>query len=379
MQLIKKHEKEADIVFYIGIAIHLLLMVVGYGDWSIPFHGRWMKLAFGLFGIKILMTYYTKAEWGILILLGMIGALSYIATGDEYVVSVLVMIAAAKNVDMKRVCKWIFVTALLATIIIAVLSLFGIGGMAVDIRDYGRGGVEARWCFGFGHANNIHGTLWYLTALLTYLYFEKMNWKHYAVLTLLNVVLFYFTASKGGLIAMELVIVGAALLRYCKELVNAAWIYVIGALAVIGVCVLSFVSVSIEWLKSPILMLLDRVFTGRINLAYQHANIRMWKLLSCAGEFGDPVDNGWVTIFFNYGYVIGIVFILLHLYLLWTIWKQRNGVLLVIVVTNIFYTFMESSYTMNSSYLLSNLVYVSAMIIMAGRGKKENEPERLEA
>lgn len=377
MQLIKKKERLGNIAFYIGITIHLLLMVVGFGDWGVPFHGRLMQIAFAFLCVKILMTYYSKAEWFFMIILGSLGVLSYMGAGDEYVVSVIVMIFAAKGVDIRRVCKWIFLTALIFTVGTAVLSLCGIGGMPVDIRDYGRGGEEARWCLGFGHANNFHGTVWYLTALLTFLYFQKMDWRHYLILSIGNVVLYYFTISKGGLIATQLVVFAALLVRYIGTLEKQAWIYGCGVLGILGVFLVSMVSVSVEWLKSPILMLLDRLFTGRINLAYQHAHISMWKLISCAGEFGDTVDNGWVTMFFQYGYVVGILFVLFHLYLVYRTWKEKNGILLVLVITCVFYTFMEATYTVNSSYLLSNLCYITAMIFMAEKKELKNESGEL--
>ena len=376
MQLIKKQEKLGDIAFYIGITIQLLVMVVGYGDWGVPLHGRLMQAAFALFCIKILTTDYSKAEWIAMIALGGIGILSYIGTRDEYVVSVIVMIFAAKNIDFRRVCKWILLAALIFTVGTAILSLLGIGGMAVDIRDYGRGGVESRWCLGFGHANNFHGTVWYLVALLIYLFFEKLDWRHYLILTVGNIVLFCFTISKGGLIAVQLVIIAAVLLRYIRNLANKMWIYICGFFAVAGVFVISMVSVSVEWTQSSILMLLDRLFTGRINLAYQHAHISTWNLISSAGEFGDTVDNGWVTLFFNYGYVVGILFVLFHIYLVYRTWKQKDALLLVIIASCIFYTFMEATYTVNSSYLLCNLSYIAAMLLIAAKGEMRNESKQ---
>lgn len=377
MQLIKKKERLGNIAFYIGITIHLLLMAVGFGDWGIPFHGRLMQIAFVFFCVKILMTYYSKKEWLAMIPLGVLGVLSYIGTGDEYVISVVVMVFAAKNAEMGKVCKGIFFTTLAFTIGTAVLSLLGIGGIPVDIRDYGRGGEEARWCLGFGHANNLHGTIWYLVALLIILYFEKMDWRHYLLLTAGNLALYYFTISKGGLIATQLMIIAAFLLRYIKMLANQTWIYLCGVLGIAGVFLISMISVTVEWTKSSILMLLDRLFTGRINLAYQHAHISMWKLISDVGEFGDTVDNGWITMFFNYGYVFGMLFVIFHLYLVYKAWKEKNGVLLAVTLTCVFYTFMEASYTVNASYLLSNLCYITAMIFMAGKKELENESGEL--
>jgi len=376
MQLIKRRERLGEYAFYIGIAIHLILMTIGYGDYRIPFQGRFMHLAFVLLGIKIVTTYYSKTEWAVMAILGCIGALSYVATGDEYVVSVLVMILAAKNADMRRVCKWILMLVLVFTLVIAVLSLLGVGGTPVDIRDYGRGGIESRWCLGFGHANNLHGTVWYIVAMAVYLFFERLNWKHYLMLSLFNVILFCFTVSKGGVIATQIVIIAAMTLRYISKLEQQTWIYICGFLGILSVIVISMISVSVQWTESEILMFLDRIFTGRINLAYQHANANMWKWLSSAGELGDAVDNGWVTIFFYYGYIIGIVFILFQFYLIYRTWKEKNGILLVIVVTCAFYTFMEATYTMNNAYLLCNLSYITAMILLAEKkgivnGRKE--------
>ena len=375
MQLIKKQEKPGEIAFYIGIAIQLLIMAVGYGDWGIPFHGRLMQIAFAMFCVKILTTSYSKQEWIALFVLGGIGILSYMGTHDEYVISVVAMIFAAKNIDFKRVCKWILWIALAFTLGTALLSLCGVGGMAVDVRDYGRGGVESRWCLGFGHANNLHGTVWYLAALYIYLYFKKLDWRHYLLLTVGNVLLYVFTISKGGLIATQLVIIAALALKYIHTLKDMMWIYICGYLAIAGVVVISIVSVTVEWTKSSVLMLLDRVFTGRINLAYQHAHISTWNWLSSAGEFGDTVDNGWITIFFNYGYIIGVLFILFHIYLVYRTWKQKDGLLLAIIASCIFYTFMEATYTVNASYLLCNLSFVAAMVFIAAKRETENEPK----
>jgi len=378
MQLIKKQERLGELAFGLAMLIHLAVMVTGYGEWDIPLRGRLLQAAFVFFCIKILLTCYSRKQWIFIAVMGVIGSISYLFTKDEYVISVIVMLFAAVGTDMRKWCKYILFTALAITIVTAVLSLFGVGGIPVDIRDYGRGGEEARWCLGFGHANNFHGTIWYLTALSVYLFFEKMDWRHYLLLTFGNLVLFYFTISKGGLIAVQIVIIAACLIRYLRDLDKKTWIYICGMFAVISVFVISMISVSVEWEQSRLLMFLDRIFTGRINLAYQHANISEWRWLSRAGELG-VVDNGWVAVFFNYGYVIGFVFVLFHLYLIYKAWMKKNAVLLILIVTCVFYTFMESTYTINNAYLLSNISYLAAMILMAAKEEPENEPKQIKA
>ena len=89
------------------------------------------------------------------------------------------------------------------------------------------------------------------------------------------------------------------------------------------------------------------------------------------------MDNGWITIFFNYGYIIGILFVLFHIYLVYRIWKQKDGLLLVVIASCIFYTFMEATYTVNSSYLLCNLSYIVAMLLITNKREMRNEPRQL--
>ena len=364
MQLIKKQERLGEILFFIGILIHTLLMVIGYGDWSIPFHGRFMQLAFGLFCIKILCTWYTKQDWAVMIILGVIGALSYLYTGDEYVISIIVMIFAAKNIDMKRVCKWILVLSFVFTVGTALLSLMGVGGLAVDIRDYGRGSEEARWCLGFGHANNIHGTVWYLVMLVVFLYFEKLKWQHYLLVTIGNLGLFYLTASRGGMLAIQMAVIAALLLKYVPKIIDKMWIYLLGLLELVLFVVLSLISAIISPEFTPIISKIDNMLTGRLHLIRWYADMSKWKLFASGGDAA-IIDDGWAAVFMSYGYVIGAVFILFHVYLIYKIWKKRSGILLIMFATTMFYTFMEASYTMNTAYLLSNFSYIIAMIFVA--------------
>lgn len=364
MQLIKKQERLGEILFFAGILIHILLMVIGYGDWSIPFHGRFMQLAFGLFCVKISCTWYTKREWAAMIILGAIGALSYLYTGDEYVVSVIVMIFAAKNVDMKRICKWILMYAFVFTVGTALLSLVGVGGLAVDVRHYGRGSEEARWCLGFGHANNIHGTVWYLVMLVVFLYFEKLKWQHYLLITIGNLGLFYLTASRGGMLAVQMVVIAALLLKYVPQIADKVWIYLLGVLELAVFVMLSLVSAVISPERTPVISTIDNLLTGRLHLIRWYADMSKWKIFASGGS-AELIDDGWAAVFMSYGYVIGAVFILFHVYLIYKIWKKKNGVLLIMLVTTMFYTFMEASYTMNTAYLLTNFSYIIAMVFMA--------------
>lgn len=370
VQIIREKDNIGRYCFYLGILIQLFVMLVGHSAWDVPYRGRVLQVAFILFCLKILMTEYSIREWVAMILLGIIGSASYFVSGEEYVISIVVMVFAAKSIDMCTVIKWIFYSTLLGTMSIIVLSLFQVGGTIVDVRDYGRGTIESRWCLGFSHANNLHGTLWYLISLCLYLFYRKLKWVHYILLTLLNLAFFVLTISKAGMIATQIMIVAAWILKYYPKIKEKSAIYILGILCIVGIVGISMASVMIPCTENFILQFLDRIFTGRINLAYHDAPITNWRMLSHIGELG-IVDNGWVTVFFNYGYLIGILFVCIQIYLIYVAYKRKNGMYLVILITNAFYTFMEATYTMNNAYYLCNLSYIVAMIMMGEKHESE--------
>lgn len=370
IQIIRNKDIFGKYCFYVAMLLYVLVMIVGHSVWEVPYRGRVLQIAFVLCCLKILVTEYSVKEWLFLAILGMLGTASYLAIAEEYIVSIVAMVFAAKSVQMQPLIKRLFYSVLLGTVCIAVLSLLGVGGTIVDIRDYGRGGIETRWCLGFNHANGLQGTLWYLYALLIYIYFKKMKWSHYLFLTVLNIGLYMFTLSRAGMLTAQILIIAACILCYYPAIGRQLWLYLSGGFCIVAAVVLSLVSVMVHRDKSVILQILDLFFTGRIVLAYEGANISNWRLLSHVGELG-IVDNGWVTVFFNYGYLAGSVFVAVQLYLIYVAYKRRNGLYLAILVTNAFYTLMESTYTMNNAYFLCNLSYVVAMLMMGEKYESE--------
>ena len=78
-----KYEHIAKSIFYAALTIELVIMMVGHSAFMLPYRGRLTHVAFVLFGGKVLLTKYTKKEWAVIILLGMIGSVSYFSVDDE--------------------------------------------------------------------------------------------------------------------------------------------------------------------------------------------------------------------------------------------------------------------------------------------------------
>jgi len=364
VQIIKKYNKQANYIFFASIIIHILVTCVEFGEWDIPYRGRIMQIAFLLCCIKILMTYYSKLEWLIMTLIGLVGVISYSHTGEKYVLYVMVLVFAAKSVDMDKVLKAILYAMLVSTLLIALLSIVGVGGTLVDIRDYGRGTVENRYCFGFSHPNNIHGVLWYVTAIAILLFKDKFDWKYYSVFTAVNFGLYIFTVSRTGLIVTQLVIIGGLFYTYAnKYIFDKVWVYIVGCIGYIGIIALTLASVIVcSWEGyGPILGIVDRFTTGRVNLAYKYARIEWWHIWEQGGVSNSIIDNGFAAIGINLGYIVWGIYVCFVAYLLYISAKQRDGILLVVIMASILYMYMESSFAFNSVYLICNPLYLVAM------------------
>ncbi len=367
MQIIKKFDKAANLIYYAAVLIHILIMCEGFSVWETPFRGRLLQIACVLCCIKILMTYYEKVEWALIGIAGALSIASYACTKEKYVVYVAVLIIAARNVDMKVVLSLIFEGVLISTVLIAIFALTGLGGDISETRDFGRGIVETRYMLGFSHANNLHGTVWYIFAAMILLYKKKINWKIYAAATVLNIVLYCFTHSKTGLLVAQIVIIGGVLYTYFdKQVFEKIWAYITGAVVYILILILTIVSVTVNpWDNyGKFLTRLNDILTNRIKLSYESAYIGDWNALSVGGSHKDTIDNGFVALAAEYGYIILAVYAVFVGYLFYKSYKEKEGAALVILVTAVMYIFMERSYMINDAFLLSNLIYVIAMMFM---------------
>ena len=376
MQIIKKCDKAANIIYYIAILIHIAIMCEGYSVWETPYRGRLLQIAFVLCCVKILMTYYEKIEWIMIALIGAISIASYICSKEKYVVYVAVLIIAARNVDMKVVLSLIFEGVVISTILISVFSLTGLGGTVSETRDFGRGIVETRYYLGFSHANNLHGTIWYIFALAAILYKDRMDWKAYIIATFFNIALYLLTGSRTGFAVAQLIVFAGIAYKYLNKYVfEKIWIYILGAIGLIATIVLTIMSVTINPVSGygSILTKLNNAFTNRLRLAYESAYIGDWHAMTMGGSHKDTIDNGFVSVAAGYGYIIAILFIAFIIYIMYKTYKKKDGLLFSVVVTTILYTFMESSYTINDAYLLSNRLFIVAMLLIGSKEKHGSE------
>lgn len=356
MQIVKNKEKLGNTLFYLGIILEIIVMMTGHSQIILPLQGRVTHLAFVLFGCKILTTLYSKREWVIIILFGLLGTLSYFTCGDEYFIRAIIMVIAAKEVELERIAKTIFVATLAGTMIIVVLSFTGTLGVLVDVRHYGRGMEEVRWCLGFSHANNVHDIFWYLLAFFFYLENKRCIWIHYLVFTIGNVGLYMLTISRTGFITTQILIVGCVVIRYMPRLCNHILLYIGTVIGLTG-CMFITILGGLGGRSTPFSIMLDNLLTGRLEMVWEFAPVSKWTWFPPSRDLM-YVDNGFARVFYLYGVVIGMAYLLLLLYMSYHMYRTRNGVGVVILISAIFVTVMESTFIWNTSLLCNPIWFL---------------------
>ncbi len=369
---------------YLSVILEIIIVIIDKSNYINPIEGQLFRVTFLLAAVKVLLTKYTKKEWTWLIAFGLLGFVSYKITGRNEILRIVVFIAACKNADMRRILKLVFYTTLSGCMLLIVLSISGIYGGVALVADFGRGYVQTRYCLGIGHPNALHCMFLMLLSLGLYLYNDRMRWYYYIILFALNYGLFILTDSNTGILMSTCVIAGGVVVRYWKSLRTQAWVYAAGV-AVFLFCVLFSVLVADSrvtqpvnyWFANPWVAEAESHLNGRIvDLYYgsinQEGTTATWSLFS-GPENNYYFDMGFVRLFYWYGIIPAIVYIVLQVLLILQFYKKKDGMGLVMIIVFAVYTVVEAhlvSVYIGRNYILFLMgMYMSEILCL----EDENE------
>lgn len=362
--------KIAYYIFYVAVIVEVLLVLIDKSAYTNPIEGRIFQITFLLFLIKVCLTKYSWKEYLAVGLFLGLGLISDVMTERNEIIRIVMFIAACKNVDMKKCLKIVFFLTLLGCAIIISLSVTGIYGAVALTQDYGRGGVETRYILGMGHPNALQCMIWALTTLGLYLYGEKMKWYYYPIILGVNVVFFLLTDSKTSLLVTMFIMV----LAFFNKKNNSLLAKKIVAIASIVVTVMSILlSVLIAgnayriydyiWnfdrsFVTLFLEKLNRILNGRIRILVENdrfeGTIQTWTLFS-RPENNYYFDMGWVRLFYWYGIIPAVIFVVILLLIMLYCYRKRETAALIMIASFALYSVIEAHAI--SVYIARNYVF----------------------
>lgn len=381
------------LLFYIGLTIELLIVIIDKSNYINPIEGRLFQITFLIFACKLLLTDYNKKQWCAIILLEAVAFVSYRVTGANDLIRIVTFVAACKDIPLRQMLKYAFQVTLLGCLIIIALSVTGIYGEISLTQAYGHESVETtlyigeeaaeetRYTLGMGHPNALSCMFLMLVVMGVYVYFDRMKWYMYLFIMLLNVGVYMLTDSKTGMLIVTGFLAGACILSYCKILREKALIYVCGLL-VFALCIGFSVDAAVcaqrvrdaRWNEffyldpqdnKHIVALgrIDRHISGRIvsltDTARNDGMIHTWSAFSEPNNMKNYFDMGWVKLFYRYGVVPGAIYVIARLALLWKFWKKKDACGLLLFTILAVYTVVEA-------HLISVYIGRNFLLMMMG-------------
>lgn len=368
----------ANASFYAAILIEVMIVIVDKSNYTNPIEGRLFQLTFVLCFVKVCLTRYTFREYGTIFLFGIIGAVSYFATGRNELLRLIMLIAACKDIDMKKCFKIIFWLTLSGCLGIILLSVTGIYGNISLTADFGRGGMETRYTLGMGHPNALHCMVWALTTLGLYLYGNGMKWYHYLEVFAVNIGVFCLSFSRTSLLVGIFTIILSFLVSGKRpEAIKRAGAW-LGGLAVAGSIVISIVFAANayrvynydwhHWEETPdkitlLFVKLNNVLNGRIRILTEtdswEGTISSWSLFS-RPDADRYFDLGWVRLFYWYGIIPASICIIVLFVLISHCYRKKQYLAIALIAAFSVYTVIEAHGI--SDYLARNY-----MIFLVGQ------------
>ena len=356
---VSKIDKIGLYLLYFSVTLEIIIVIIDKSNYTNPLEGQLFRITFLLAAGKVLCTKYSLKEWAALIMFGLLGLISYKITGRNEILRIIAFVAACKGTDVKKLLKYVFYLTTAGCLLLVFLSVTGIyGGLALE-TDFGRGYRQVRYCLGLGHPNALHCMFMMLVLLGLYLYHEKMKWYGYLVLLGMNYGLYLLTDSNTGMLITACGIIGGAILYFWKGLNGKKWAYLAGAALLLACAGFSAMAADAGLAKpskaetadqrkfgNPLIQAAEEHLNGRIiDLHYgsvrQEGTTATWTLFS-RPENDYYFDMGFVRIFYWYGVIPGILCILLLLLLLRQLYKEKDGMGLVMISVLAVYTIVEA-------------------------------------
>ena len=360
MTVREKMNKIGNLCFWIALVIESVIVMIDKSAYINPWEGKLFRLTFVLFCIKVITTQYSKKEWIAIAIAGILVSISYLVNDKDEVVRAAVFVISCKNIDVKKILKVVLGITLAGSVILFVLAASGTFGAMTMTANFGRGPfpgiVETRYCFGMGHPNAFQCMMYMMTVLCLYIYIERMKWYHFVLLFLINVITYHYTDSNTAMLVIGATIIGAAIMKYVPILKNLKWIYWLSAAFVLALVIFSAVG-SYTGRETQFMYDLDQVLNGRFQYAHaiENARVENWTLFSNRANT-EFFDQGFIRLFYWYGIIPGIMYVLANLYLIYQSYQKKDYMLLIIVVGFSLFSMMEAHLV--SVYILRNYLFI---------------------
>ena len=325
-----------------------------------------------LLGAKILLlTGYTRRWQPVLAAL----VLAYTAFAAWYGDDVWFFLAAlvglaAKDIDLRGALRAYLTAAVAGLLFVQILHF---ATPRLPYKFYCR-----NWDLGYGHYNGFGARLIGVFFAWAWLRHDRLRWFDWAGLAALLAFTYKVPGSRGAAGAMAALLVLFAVQRFLPRLFdNKIW-YGLAIALPVGLAVFSLYAGYVynpEWPYERMALLLLSIFlSGRFEIwhnVFWGADLSWLGGLPTDGDEHHAIDNAFLAIPMNKGYLGAILVAAFFLLLLWRLAKHRHATEVLCLVALTLYVFME-----NKPFLLSAdpFLLLAPCVFFTGRSAPAEEP-----
>lgn len=290
---------------------------------------------------KIVCTRYTRREFMLIPLIGLILVMSYIHSHEVGVIRSFIFIIAAKNISYKKVFDLTWKTSLISAVVIIGLALIGI--IPNPILAY-RFGV-ARMSFGFVAPGALGFIITFFIFSKLAKYYKKLNWKISLVTIIFCLFLWYIINVRTAMIVcifMFIMFGGRRVFR--KLIMNKIIPFTPWLIALLSL----YFTIAYDSSKL-IFQKLDGLFSLRLSLGSE-----MFKIFGISLFGSDTstyynqdlvqvlyIDNSYVSLAIRYGVIVlSLICLMYHLLLKYAV-EVGNYAIVVGILTYLIFGMME--------------------------------------
>lgn len=328
--------------------------------------------------LKILITPYTRRQWVIVAALLLMTVFVYYQSREKGILFIMFTILGMKDISLKKVMRtglWIW------SLCAAALSIFSFFRLEHTIyrvdQKLGLGHVF-RWSLGFTHPNILHITYFALCAFIIYELAERFCMKHFVLLMLGNLLVFFYSVSFTGFGITAVFLVGELYVRFRPKF--CLWEKAAVCL-VLPVCILF--SFLLPWLYavqsaaqqlSPWLEKLNLALNTRIWLASQYMSPEYMSLFGAEVALQKlpygSIDSSYMWCCINYGFIPFLLFMAAYMALVADACRKQKTREAVMAVCFLIAGFTEQL-LFNTSFKNITLLFLGELLYRQKEGEKE--------
>ena len=276
----------------------------------------------------------------------------------------------AKDIDLHRALR-VYLVAAVAGLLFVQLLHFVTPLMPYNF--YCR-----NWDFGYGHYNGFGARLVGVFFAWAWLRHDRMRWFDWAGLAALFVFTYKVPGSRGAAGAMAALLLLFAVQRFLPRLFdNRIWYALILALPIVlaGFSLYAGYVYNPEWPYERMALLLLSIFlSGRFEIwhnIFWGSELSWLGGLPTDGDEHSAIDNTFLAIPMNKGYLGAILVAVFFLLLLWRLAKHRHTTEMLCLAAFTLYLFME-----NKPFLLSAdpFLLLAPCVFFAGARQPADQP-----